>query len=236
MSLLALNVCLISSAFDTVALPLSSTLCPVEEGDDVKDTSMSYCLAPLTEKKMRKGYGYAHCTVMQLCARALDLKAVREAVRETWLKFRTQMLESKETLLLSGVADGPIFATTEEGCTVRLPNITVVRSPELMQLHESIVRELGKYHVKVSSEDVAKSAFHKRFPADSNSATAEWMLSFTNKYAHENYTPHITLGACTEKNVGVFSLLKKTEIPWRECRLVVSHMGNFCSCFDLLDS
>ncbi|CAJ1038468.1 hypothetical protein Q4I30_008235 [Leishmania utingensis] len=235
MSLLALNVCLISSAFDVVALPLSSTLCPVEVNDDVEDTSLCYGLAPLTEKS-RKGYGYAHCTVMQLCARALDLKAVREIVRETWLKFRKHVLESKESLVLTGVADGPIFATTEDGRAVRLPNITVERTPDLIWLHETIVRELDQYRVKVGSEDVARSAFHRKFPADNNSATSEWMLSFTSQYSHENYAPHITLGACTEKNVASFSLLQKTEISWRECRLVVSHMGNFCSCFELLES
>ncbi|CAG9584035.1 conserved hypothetical protein [Leishmania major strain Friedlin] len=235
MSLLALNVCLVSSSFDVVALPLSSTLCPVEVDDDVEDTSLCYGLAPLTEKG-RKEYGYAHCTVMQFCARALDLKAIREIVRETWLKFRKHVLESKESLVLTGVADGPIFATTEDGRAVRLPNITVERSPNLMWLHETIMRELGQYHVKVGSEDVAKSAFHRKFPADGNSTTPEWMLSFMSKYAHENYTPHITLGACTEKNVAAFSFLQKTEIPWRECRLVVSHMGNFCSCFELLES
>ncbi|CAJ1036928.1 conserved hypothetical protein [Leishmania braziliensis MHOM/BR/75/M2904] len=235
MSLLALNVCLISSAFDVVALPLSSTLCPVEVNDDVEDTSLCYGLAPLTEKS-RKGYGYAHCTVMQLCARALDLKAVREIVRETWLKFRKHVLESKESLVLTGVADGPIFATTEDGRAVRLPNITVERTPDLIWLHETIVRELDQYRVKVGSEDVARSAFHRKFPADNNSATSEWMLSFTSQYSHENYAPHITLGACTEKNVAAFSLLQKTEISWRECRLVVSHMGNFCSCFELLES
>ncbi|CAJ1038413.1 hypothetical protein NXY56_008086 [Leishmania guyanensis] len=235
MSLLALNVCLISSAFDVVALPLSLTLCPVEVNDDVEDTSLCYGLAPLTEKS-HKGYGYAHCTVMQLCARALDLKAVRDIVRETWLKFRKHVLESKESLVLTGVADGPIFATTEDGRAVRLPNITVERTPDLIWLHETIVRELDQYRVKVGSEDVARSAFHRKFPADNNSATSEWMLSFTSQYSHENYAPHITLGACTEKNVAAFSLLQKTEISWRECRLVVSHMGNFCSCFELLES
>lgn len=236
MSLLAINVCLISSGFDTVALPLSSTLCPVDVEDEGDDALLCYGLAPLTEKKSRRGYGYAHCTVMQLCVRALDLKAVREIVRQTWVKFRSHVLEAKESLLLTGVADGPVFSTTSDGRTVRLPNITVERSTDLMWLHETIVRELGEYHVRVGSEDVAKSAFHKKFPADGNNTTPEWMLSFISKYSHENYAPHITLGACTEENVAALSFLQKTEIPWRECRLVVSHMGNFCSCFDLLDS
>ncbi|GET93585.1 hypothetical protein, conserved [Leishmania tarentolae] len=235
MSLFALNVCIVSSSFDVVAFPLSSTLCPVEVDGDVENASLCYGLVPLTEKS-RRGYGYAHCTVMQFCARALDLKAIRSIVRETWLKFRKHVLESKESLVLTGIADGPTFATREGGQAVRLPYITVERSPNLMSLHETIMQELSPYHVKVGSEDVAKATFHKKFPADSNSTTSEWMLSFINKYAHENYTPHITLGACTEENVAAFTCLQKTEIPWRECRLVVSHMGNFCSCFELLEN
>ncbi|KAK7200569.1 hypothetical protein NESM_000112800 [Novymonas esmeraldas] len=237
MSLMAVNVCLVSSGFDLVALPLSSTLCPVDaDEDEMGEATPSYSLVPLTERKTRKGYGYAHCTVMQLCVRAVEVKAVREIVRQVWLKFRTNVLESKESLVLEGVADGPVFAEREDGREVRLPNIKVERSPDLMWLHETIVRELSEYHVRVGSEEVAKAAFHKKFPADGSSTTPEWMLDFTSKYAHENYSPHITLGACSEENVAALSFLQRTEIPWRECRLVVSHMGNYCSCFDLLDS
>ncbi|KPA81552.1 hypothetical protein ABB37_03896 [Leptomonas pyrrhocoris] len=235
MSFLALNVCLISSGFDTVALPLSSTLCPVDPDDDLEEGSFGYTLAPLTEKRSRKNYGYAHCTVVQLCVRALDLKTVRELVRDTWVKFRERMTEAKETLVLDGIADGPTFAKTDDGLTVRLPNIKVERSPELMWLHETLVRELEPFHVKVASNDVAKRSFNTKFPADSNTTTSDWLLSFLSKSSHENYVPHISLGACTMENVAALSYLQRTEVPWRECRLVVSHMGNYCSCFDLME-
>ncbi|KPI85593.1 hypothetical protein ABL78_5331 [Leptomonas seymouri] len=235
MSLLALNVCLISSGFDTVALPLSSTLCPVETDDELEEDSFGYTLAALTEKKSRRNYGYAHCTVVQLCVRALDLKAVREIVRCTWIKFRENVTQAKETLVLDGIADGPVFGKMDDGRTVRLPNIKVERSPELMWLHETLVRELEPFHVKVASLDVAKRSFNMRFPADSNNTSSEWLLSFVANSSHENYTPHISLGACTMENVAALSYLQRTEVPWRECRLVVCHMGNYCSCFDLME-
>lgn len=233
MSLIAINICLISSAFDAIAIPLSSTLCPVNVED--QDEDFSYGLVPLAERKLQRGYGYAHCTVMQLCARALDLKSVKEKVRDTWKRFREEMSESTESLLLDGIRDGPVFGTNKEGATVRLPNIAVSRTPALMSLHEALVAELQPLHVRVGSMEVAKAAFHKKFPVN-NTVTAEWMLNFMDCNAHDKYEPHISLGSTTVEEVSQLTYIQKKEVPWRECRLVVSHMGNFCSCIELLEN
>lgn len=232
MSLIAINVCMVCNSFDTAAIPLSCSLCPVE--DETWDSSIAYRLVSLAEKKLQKGYGHAHITVVQLCVRATNLAEVKETVRQIWAKHREAAVAAKEKLVLTKIEAGPVFTTLDDGTEVRLPSIAVERSDTLLSLHTEIMEALKPYAVQLGSMEVGKATFHKTFPAET-AMTVKWMIDYFTNSAGQNYHPHITLGASPIKRIDELTYFQPTRVPWRECRLVISHMGNYGSCFELLD-
>lgn len=234
MSLIALKVCLIGTCLEAAAVPLSTSLCPLpDDDDDVWNSSVSYRLVSLAEKKPQCGYGYVHCTIDVLCARATDVQAIKDAVRAIWLKHKEAAVAQKEMLLLSHLQLGPVVSTMSNGSELRLPSIALERSSALWALHDEVVETLKPFIVNLGSMDVGKSAFHKRYPV-SDSAWVRAMISYHADAAGDAYAPHITLGASPVTDVEQLTFFHASRVPWRECRLVVSHMGNYCSCSDLL--
>ncbi|PBJ75319.1 hypothetical protein TcG_10814 [Trypanosoma cruzi] len=233
--LLAINICIVSSYFDAAAIPLSWSLCPTEGYGSMQwEKERSYRLIGLEEKALRRGYGHPHCTVAQLSIRPSDLDALRNVVREIWLSMKELTERQDATIILAALDDGPFFATSKDGEEIRLPNIRILRSETLCALHEKISCAVLPYHVLPATLDVGKAAFHPSFPAD-NAATVEWMKNYLSENCIDAYTPHITLGTTTVRPMTSSFLFKPTTVPWRECRLVVSRMGNYCSCFEIYD-
>ncbi|CCW63862.1 unnamed protein product [Phytomonas sp. EM1] len=232
MSFISVNIALVCSAFDKVAIPLSFSLCPNSEGDP-SETNVCYRLESLSQKKLRPGYGYVHCTLAQLCIRATELTEVKDAARKVWNVHREASEESKEKLELTGIHPGPVFGTTATGKEIRLPYISVTCSDALMALHSDMLEKIRPFQVKLSSMKVGKSAFHNSFPAEDN-ASVEWMIDFYEKNSLENYNPHVTLGSTQDPIDMNLVYFQKMQLPLHACGLVVSHMGNYCSCFELL--
>ncbi|EPY24844.1 hypothetical protein STCU_00335 [Strigomonas culicis] len=231
MSFLAINICLVSTAFDSAVLPLSGSLCPAADDSSTWDSDVAYQLIHLSEKKPKKGYGHAHCTLVQLCARTTELNELKEEVRRVCAEHRPE--QDGEKLSMERVCGGPIFGKLPDDTEIYLPYVRVERSEPLYNLHSALVNAVRRFAVAVKSTDVAKSSFHKHFPTD-GTTSIDWMLKYIDEHSYSNYNPHITLGAspmCLEK----LAFLQRTEVPWRRCRVVVSHMGNYCSCFEILD-
>ncbi|KEG12830.1 hypothetical protein DQ04_01401140 [Trypanosoma grayi] len=229
--LIAINICLVSPAFDAAAIPLSWSLCPTESHSTLQwNKEKSYRLMALEEKALSRGYGHPHCTVAQLCIRLTDMDEVREKVRQIWLEER-EASDNKATLCLSGLEEGPAFDTTVGGTAIHLPNIKIILSEPLRKLHEKIIHAICQYHVPMETLEMAKAAFHPSFPPDS-AVAVEWVNDYLTKYALDSYNPHITLGA-TPAKATASTAFKTTLVSWRECRLVVSRMGNYCSCFEI---
>ncbi|ORC90421.1 uncharacterized protein TM35_000082190 [Trypanosoma theileri] len=229
--LIAVNICLVSPSFDGAAIPLSWSLCPAEGYADMQwDKDKSYRLKALEEKVLHRGFGYPHCTVAQLCIAKTDMDALRKLVRQIWIELR-ETLESKEKLCLTTLDNGPAFAKTADGTEIRLPNIVIEPSETLCELHKQIVTAVKPFHVSGASLEEGRAAFHPSFPAD-NDITVDWMMDYLSKYALKAYRPHITLGA-SPVVVTETSVFKSIHVPWRDCRLVVSRMGNYCSCFEI---
>ncbi|PWV14741.1 hypothetical protein C3747_33g258 [Trypanosoma cruzi] len=233
--LLAINICIVSSYFDAAAIPLSWSLCPTEGYGSMQwEKERSYRLIGLEEKALRRGYGHPHCTVAQLSVRPSDLDALRNVVREIWLSMKELTERQDATISLAALDDGPSFATSKDGEEIRLPSIRILRSETLCALNKKISCAVLPYHVLPATLDVGKAAFHPSFSAD-NAATVEWMKNYLSEHCIDAYSPHITLGATTVKPMTSSFLFKPTTVPWRECRLVVSRMGNYCSCFEIYD-
>ncbi|RNF12910.1 hypothetical protein TraAM80_00068 [Trypanosoma rangeli] len=233
--LFAINVCIVSPSFDAAAIPLSWSLCPSEGHAGMRwEKERSYRLVGLEERVLHRGYGYPHCTVAQLSIRPSDLDALRSVVREIWVTMKESMERLDATLKLAALENGPVFATTADGTEVRLPSIKIVCSETLLALHENIVRAIRPFHVPPTTLEVGKAAFHPSFPTD-NAVTVEWLKKYLSEHSLEAYNPHVTLGASTVKSLASSSFFKPTAVPWRNCRLVVSRMGNYCSCFEVYD-
>lgn len=234
MSFIAVNVCLVCNAFEAAAVPLSLSMCPAPEEETLWDDAVSYRLVSLAEKKLQRGYGHAHCTVAQLCVRAAELSDLKDAVKVVWQKHRDKAVESKEKLTLTKIEAGPVFGQTTSGVDIHLPSIAVQRSDALVALHSDVVEGVKQFCVQLQAMDVAKSTFHKTFPSE-GTTSVQWLMDFLDKYAGENYAPHITLGASPVDKIDSLTFFQESKVQWRECRLVVSHMGNYCSCFELLE-
>lgn len=233
MSLIAVNICLVCNAFDTAAIPLSYSLCPAAEDDASWDASVAYRLVSLAEKKLQRGLGHAHITVAQLCVRATDLSTVKDLVRTKWLSHRQRAVEEKERVILSGLDAGVTAGVTKDGTEVHLPHISVRRSDALLELQKDVIEAVKDYQVRLGSMEVGKSTFHKTFPAESTEFV-QYMMDYIEKHSGDNYAPHVTLGASPIESLK-FTYFQETKVHLKECRLVVSHMGHYGSCFELLE-
>ncbi|CCW69911.1 unnamed protein product [Phytomonas sp. Hart1] len=232
MSFIGVKIVLVCNAFDKVAIPLSCSLCP--HGDsDAAENNIDYRLESLSKKKLQTGYGYVHCTLVQLCIRATELTDVKEAARKVWNVHREAAEESKEKLELTDIHPGPVFGTTATEKEIRLPYIAITRTDALMALHSDMLEKIKPFQVKLSSMNVGKSAFHNSSPADGN-ASVECMIDFYEKNSLENYSPHLTLGSTQDPIDTNLLYFQKLKLPLHTCALMVSHMGNYCSCFELL--
>ncbi|RNF22470.1 uncharacterized protein Tco025E_03070 [Trypanosoma conorhini] len=234
-SLLAINICIVSPSFDAAAIPLSWSLCPLEGHAGLRwERERSYRLMGLEEKVLHRGYGHPHCTVAQLSIRPSELDALRSAVRGVWVSMKGATERRDAVVTLAAIEEGPAFATTADGAEVHLPSIKIECSETLRALHENIVHAVRPFHVAPTTLEAGKAAFHPSFPAD-NAATVEWLTNYLSEYCLEAYSPHITLGASTMQWLAPSPVFKPTTVSWRDCRLVVSRMGNYCSCFEILD-
>ncbi|EPY30707.1 hypothetical protein AGDE_09306 [Angomonas deanei] len=217
---------------DRAVLPLSTSICPAPDENTCWDETVAYRVVSVAERKLKRGCGHPHCTLVQTCVRATDLTEIKDVVEKVARTYRDRM--DKCSLTLQGVSAGPVFNVLSDGTEARLPYVGIVRSEELQALHQEMTEALEKYRVHVKSPEVGAATFHKKFPVV-GTASVEYMEEFNERCGGENYNPHITIGASPLKSLEKLVFFQKTEVPWRQCSVVVSHMGNYCSCFEILE-
>lgn len=219
--MLAINVCLLSTAFDLIAVPLSETIYHPGPG------TIGYCLASSATKKLARPHGYAHCSLVRLLIKQENLKNVKEIAQRVWKKHRENTSINEHKLILQSIDRGEV--TTPRNHALYFPHIVVQQSSLLSSLRMELLDQLLSFHVHTTIEHAALG-FHSSFPFDLHYADA--LNVFDD--AKAVFTPQIALGALDEMEDTDCFLIRPTEVPLRGCRLVVSHMGGFLSAHEIL--
>ncbi|MBU0472309.1 MAG: 2'-5' RNA ligase family protein [Nanoarchaeota archaeon] len=102
----------------------------------------------------------------------------------------------------------------------KTPSFKITRNAELQLLHERImdlIRPLSSY------DATADDCYN---PSEIKDLTFEWINKYP-KYAYKKFNPHITLGS------GITNY-NDFPIKFSVSRLVVSQLGNYCTCRKIL--
>lgn len=107
--------------------------------------------------------------------------------------------------------DGKIFST-----------LAIEKSPDLQKLHETILEELTPFF---SWDGVKKEMFYS--PPEVREISSFWVEGFEKNSVRGSYDPHISLG---------FAELKQQLVPMQftASKLALCHLGNYCTCRDVL--
>ena len=94
--------------------------------------------------------------------------------------------------------------------------MSIERSPELVTLHEQLLRAAEPFEVTTGDS----SAF---FGDDARDRDVRWVREFRQQSSLDRFTPHITLGHASEPPVIEPMAFVATTIA-------VCHLGRFCTC------
>eukprot|EP00796_Vickermania_ingenoplastis_P011027 gene11027-7663_t len=230
---IAISICLLSTAFDLVALPISEILTYTPGS-----TSPIYSLASSSQKKLSGPLGYTHCSLLRLVADTAALPHIKETVHQIWMHHKVAGHLASEHVTLKSVQLGPVCHGRGK-TTVQLPFIEVEHSEFLDKLYAELQQALQPFHKHVHMLDAALG-FHKGFPMESYHASCrieDIFPDFPNQNESTRATPiplHIPLGACPPMENNHSIVIRPTEVPLRGCRLVVAHLGGHASCHELL--
>jgi 2'-5' RNA ligase len=92
---------------------------------------------------------------------------------------------------------------------------------ELQLLHEEIMERLAQF----LSPDVSKEMLY--YPADVEQSTLLWIKNYREESSFGNYFPHITIGYGEMDDVSF-------PIQFEISSLAMCHLGNHCTCKDVL--
>lgn len=207
--LLAVEISLLSTAFDLLAVPLSEILSVAATFTRANSRSNScicspkrantYTLAALTRKKLVGPLSYAHCPLIRLCIDAESLPLVKKQVHDVWDDHRNKGELNRERLRLQRIS----FEKVHEGgesqdehssdCTVSnghdffMPFIAIECSSFLNRLYTELLCALKPFHqgsIVNTSEPILRGAifsgFHDDFPLDSLNASRDIREIFSN--------------------------------------------------------
>ena len=99
--------------------------------------------------------------------------------------------------------------------------LDIERTPQLQALHERVMLEMKSFF----SYDVNAALFRDDAI---NPSTLEWVRTYPQKAAYENFHPHITLG------YGQTPPDLSFPIPFTVAQLALCHLGNHCTCRKVL--
>lgn len=100
----------------------------------------------------------------------------------------------------------------------------VEKTSELQELHERLMRGLSDY---VGYDATIDMMYNSKTVEPIN---LDWINSFRNKSSFGNFHPHITLG------VGDADKSPYDSFDFIASKLAVCHLGNYCTCRDVLYS
>jgi len=153
-----------------------------------------------------------HLPHISLCMVGIDKKdlpAIEEGISELAKKFE------------------PITFVSEEINTLILPDgkkgvaLLLKRSAQVQELHEAVANFVKSHSVGAVSNDAMHPELQYR------ESSVSHVGKFIEEDAFEKYNPHLTLG------IGDIKTEKVLE-PFTAKRLVIGHLGNWCTCRKIL--
>lgn len=242
---IAVNVAIVGPALDDVVLPASNLVC-----SDSIGTPCEYLLCPLKldGTPAPVGRAYAHVTLAQLFCRQERIAALATAVA---VAVGEAVSHSKGAgcplaMRVGGGHAGPVFATIG-GVSHRLPSLLISKTcsegmqPSFVQtLHELLASNNGGAFSfsggPADAECNKSSCFSSSWPG--NEASVRWVEQYaTRSSGRVHYFPHVTLGCSSrDDSVSTLSDTPPVDISLKDLFVVVSWMGNFCSCNTVLVS
>jgi hypothetical protein len=150
-----------------------------------------------------------HVTLLQRFIRAKDLPAVTAALTKVFNADPPTTMQLKahsiDYVMWSGVA-----------VTVYV----VERSPELMRLHEEVIKAVEPFSVSGGTG----AAF---VGTDINAETIGWVEDFVPKSSGADYIPHVTLGIAKQDFANQLKAAPFTPFTFAPIGVAVYHLGNF---------
>jgi 2'-5' RNA ligase len=98
----------------------------------------------------------------------------------------------------------------------------VQKTKELQLLHETVLKEVGPYLTSDVTEDMVYSG-------RAVESTLQWIRDYPEKSSFEKFFPHITIGYGRMENIS-------SPIEFTASALALCHLGNHCTCRDVLVS
>lgn len=114
------------------------------------------------------------------------------------------------------------YVYTENLPTRKISGLAIEKSPPLQKLHEMVMDKLVPLF---TYDDVTKEMFYS--PPLVSDVPLYWVGGFVKNDVRENYRPHITLGMGVPPKI-------ESPIIFTASRLALCHLGNYCTCRDIL--
>jgi 2'-5' RNA ligase len=120
---------------------------------------------------------------------------------------------------------------TENASGEKVSAFNVERTPQLQAIHERVSQELARYfswdvtEYMIYGDDEVVSTGSPRVAE----TTLLWIKNYREKSSFEKFSPHITIG------YGQAQALAR-PIEFRAARLALCHLGNHCTCRNVLVS
>lgn len=150
-----------------------------------------------------------HVTLLQRFIRQKDLPAVTAAISKVYAAHPPTALQLKaqaiDYVMWSGVA-----------VTVYV----VERTPQLMSLHEAIIKAVEPFSVSGGTG----AAF---VGTNINAETIGWVEDFIPKSSGANYIPHVTLGIAKQDFANELKAKPFTQFTFSPIGAAVYHLGDF---------
>ncbi len=136
----------------------------------------------------------------------------------TTIRKRLELLAQKTSVRQLRIV-GVVASVNSRGETTSL--LEIDRTEELQALHEQVMQEMMLFFRHEVSADML-------YDEVVTGSTLEWIRTYPQKAAHDNFRPHITLG------YGQVPAGLSFPIPFRVTRLALCHLGNHCTCRRIL--
>lgn len=152
-----------------------------------------------------------HISLAMGCMDENDIDAVRDRLKDL----------AKESGATELTIVGVVTPINSRGETTVL--FEVERTDDLQRLHERVMSEMAR----VFAYDVTDAMLYDDVVAET---TLEWIRSYREKASYERFSPHITIG------YGEAPPALSFPIAFEASRLALCHLGNHCTCREVLAS
>ncbi len=152
-----------------------------------------------------------HISLVMGCIKQDDIEAVREILSLAADRFQSSRL----------IVVGAQISENIKG--ERVSSLRLDNTAELQRLHEELTEELSEF---LSYDVTSEMVFD--FP-QVRETTLSWIREYRVKSSYANFFPHITLGYGKLQGL-------KFPIEFEVSKLAICHLGNHCTCREVLGS